>query len=161
MNRKFLKTTLLLVMAASMMLLLSACGGKGGSSKTVSVDAAKLADELKATVTSGELTETASEVALSTYFLDSADVESCTAYAGSGIASEVLILQRKDSLSAGNAEKKLQTHVDNQEELYASYNQEEAAKLKKAVIKSAGAYTVLCVSDDADKAADILKSYGF
>ena len=58
-------------------------------------------------------------------------------------------------------EKLFKTRVDNQSSLYASYNEGEVAKLDKAIIKSAGAYTVLCVSDDTDKANEILKEYGF
>ena len=52
--------------AAAMMLGLTACGGKD---KEVTIDPAKLASELLTTVTSDSLTETASDMLPSIYFL--------------------------------------------------------------------------------------------
>ena len=155
--KRFNKMTAFLAAAAAA-LLLTACGGP---KKDVEVDAAKLAGELQQTVTSGQLSQTAPEVALSTFFLTADDVESCTSYAGSGIASEIAVIKRAEKTDGKTITEKLQTHVKNQEDLYASYNEAEAAKLKNAIIKTAGSYTVLCVCDDTEQAEKILKSYGF
>ncbi|MDY3249562.1 MAG: DUF4358 domain-containing protein [Candidatus Choladocola sp.] len=145
--------------AAAMMLGLTACGGKD---KEVTIDPAKLASELLTTVTSDSLTETASDMLPSIYFLDADSIESGVAYTSSGTtACEVTVIQSKEEKNTAEVEKLFQTRVDNQSDLYASYNAGEADKLDKAIIKSAGAYTVLCVCDDTDKANDILKDYGF
>ena len=154
---KFKKTPVICAALLSC-LLLTACGG---SKKEITVDPAELAGKLQETVTSGTLSETPSDIALSTFYIDAADVESCTAYAGSGIASEIAVIKRAEKADEKTVTEKLQKHVDNQEELYASYNEAEAAKLKEAIIKSAGAYTVLCVCDDTEQALKILKDYGF
>lgn len=144
---------------AVMLLSLTACGGKD---KEVTVDTAKLAKELQAAVTSDALSETASDMLPSIYFFEDGTIESGTAYASSGAtACEIAVVQSKDAKNTEAVEKLFQTRVDNQSELYASYNEGEVAKLDKAIIKSAGAYTVLCVCDDVDKANDILKEYGF
>lgn len=152
------KITMMLCIAA-MALVLTACGGK---EKEVSVDPAKLAEELLTTVTSDTLSETASDMLPSIYFFEDGTIESGTAYASSGAtACEVAVVKSKDAKNASAVEKLFQTRVDNQSSLYASYNEGEVAKLDKAIIKSAGAYTVLCVCDDTDKANEILKEYGF
>lgn len=155
-----MKKWTLMLCAAAMVLGLTACGGK--KEKEVSVDAPKLAEELLTTVTSDSLTETASDMLASIYFYEPDDVASAVAYASSGTtACEVAVIQSKDAGNAEAMEKLLQTRVDNQSNLYASYNEAEVSRLDDAIIESAGAYTVLCVCDDTAKAKDILKNYGF
>ncbi len=153
-----------MVCAAFLALSLTACGSSSNSSsqtKEVSIDTDKLAQELLETVTSDTLAK--SSVDPSTiYFYDTADVESAVSYASSGTtACEVAVIESKDASNTEEIEKLLQTRVDNQKELYASYNAAEADKLDDAIIESTGKYTVLCVSDDQDKAKEILKEYGF
>lgn len=141
-------------------LSLTACGG--GKDKEVSVDPAKLADELLATVSTDQLSETASEMVPAIYLLEEDAVESSIAYASSGAtACEIAVIQSKDADSTADVEKKLQKRVDDQSALYSTYAEEQVGKLDKAIIKSAGVYTVLCVTDDVDKANEILKGYGF
>lgn len=143
-------------------LLVFGLTGCGGSEKDVTVDTAKLASELLATVTSDTLSETASDMLPSIYFFNASDIEEGVAYASSGAtACEVAVVKSTDTKNTENIEKLFQTRVDNQSSLYASYNQGEVEKLDAAIIKSAGAYTVLCVCDNTDKANEILKGYGF
>lgn len=155
-----MKKWTLIFCAAAMALTLTACGGK--KEKEISVDTAKLAKELLATVTSDQLTETASDMLPSIYFYEPDDVASAAAYASSGAtACEIAVIESKDVGNTEAVEKLLQTRVDNQSALYASYNEAEVSKLNDAIIESAGAYTVLCVCDDKDKAEEILEGYGF
>ena len=143
-----------------MVLCLSACGGE--KNKEITVDTAKLAGELQAAVTSDTLSETASDMLPSIYFFEDGAIEEGCAYASSGAtACEIAVVKSKEEKNTGNVEKLFQTRVDNQSSLYASYNEGEVKKLDGAIIKSAGAYTVLCVCDDTDKANEILKKYGF
>lgn len=155
-----MKKFILVLCTAAMSLMLTACGGK--KEKEISVDVSKLADELLATVSSDELSETASDMLPSIYFYETDDVASAAAYASSGAtACEIAVIESKDSKNTEAVEKLLQTRVDNQSSLYASYNEAEVSRLDDAIIKSAGAYTVLCVCDDTDKAEEILEGYGF
>ena len=148
-----------LLCTAMLVLGLTGCGGK---EKEVTVDTAKLATELQAAVTSDTLSETASDMLPSIYFFEADDIAEGVAYASSGAtACEIAVVKSTDSKNTSNVEKLFQTRVDNQSSLYASYNQGEVEKLDAAIIKSAGAYTVLCVCDDVDKANEILKEYGF
>ena len=148
-----------LLCTAMLVLGLTGCGGK---EKEGTVDTAKLATELQTAVTSDTLSETASDMLPSIYFFEADDIAEGVAYASSGAtACEIAVVKSTDSKNTSNVEKLFQTRVDNQSSLYASYNQGEVEKLDAAIIKSAGAYTVLCVCDDVDKANEILKEYGF
>ncbi len=154
-----MKKSTAILCAAALALSLTACGGK---EKEVSVDPAKLAGELLETVTSDTLSETSADLIPSTYFIEADDMKKGVAYASSGAtACEVVVIQSKDAGNTSNVEKQFQSRVKNQSDLYASYNQGEVDKLDKAIIRSAGAYTVLCVCDDTDKANEILKNSGF
>ncbi len=146
---------------AVMTFALTACGGsKKGSDATV--DTAALAEALQASVTSDTLARTASELLPSVYFYDADSVVSGVAYASSGAtACEIAVIECKDADYTSEMEKLFQTRVDNQSDLYASYNEGEVAKLDNAIIESSGVYAVLCVCDDTDKAKEILEGYGF
>lgn len=155
-----MKKGTIILCAAAAMLSLTACGGK--KEKEINVDVPKLAQELLTTVTSDELSETASDLLPSIYFYEADDVTTAAAYASSGAtACEVAVIESKDAGNTEAIEKLLQTRVDNQSSLYASYNEAEVSRLDDAIIESAGAYTVLCVCDDTDKAKEILEEYGF
>ncbi|MCC8051128.1 MAG: DUF4358 domain-containing protein [Clostridiales bacterium] len=146
--------------AAAAAIMLTACGSK--QEETVSIEIESLAEELLETVTSDSLSETASSLIPSIYYLDEDAVVSAVAYASSGATScEIAVIESADTEDAAAAEEKLQTRVDNQTELYATYNESEADRLDTAIIKSTGVYTVLCVCDDTDAAEKILDSYGF
>ena len=74
-------------------LTLTACGG--GKSKDVTVDTAKLADELLTTVTSDELSKMSVDPS-TVYLYQSDDVTSAIAYASSGAtACEVAVIEAK------------------------------------------------------------------
>ncbi len=146
--------------AATAAIMLTACGSK--QEETASIEIESLAEELLETVTSDSLSETASSLIPSIYYLDEDAVISAVAYASSGATScEIAVIESADTEDAATAEEKLQTRVDNQTELYATYNESEADRLDTAIIKSTGVYTVLCVCDDTDAAEKILDSYGF
>ena len=119
-------------------LTLTACGG--GKSKDVTVDTAKLADELLTTVTSDELSKMSVDPS-TVYLYQSDDVTSAIAYASSGAtACEVAVIESKNAANAESMEKLLQDRVDSQKALYASYDAASAGKLDDAIIKSAGKY---------------------
>ena len=152
-NAKFLLTILTLCV------LLSACSS---GKKEVKVDVASLASELNGCVTTDTLTQTAADMIPTIYFLSADETVSAAAYMSAGsTACEVAVIECKDEASAKDVVEKFKTRVSSQSELYASYNPGEVEKLDAAVIKSAGKYAVLAVTDDAKKAEDILKKAGF
>ena len=160
-NYTLRKTISLTVLALMTAFVLCACGGKKESE--VTVDSAKLAKQLaEETVTSEELTELASSMIAGTYYISDDISAGGSAWKGTGAtACEVAVIEVKDSSKTKDVEGNLKEHIDSQSELYASYNAGEVEKLDKAILKSAGKYTVMCVCDDTDKAESILKDYGF
>lgn len=155
------KNRILTVLALCAVLLLTACSSGGG--KSVTVDTAKLAKDLaEGTVTSEALTEMASSMIAGSYYIREDIFAGGSAWKGTGAtACEVVVIEAKDAKQTKDVESKLKEHVQSQSDLYADYNAGEVEKLDKAVLKSAGKYTVLCVCDDTAKAEEILKSAGF
>ena len=158
--KKF-KKLIVLTAAVAAALSLTACGGGGKGSK--SVDVAKLADELNSSViTSDTLTETKSEMLSSIYFFEEGQVANSKVYmSGNATADEIVVVECKDESTAKAVSELLNTRVKNQTDLFSTYNADEAAKLEKALVKTAGKYAVMVVCDDYDKAESILKEAGF
>ncbi|MCD8397139.1 MAG: DUF4358 domain-containing protein [Lachnospiraceae bacterium] len=150
------------ICAVVLVFSLTACSSDTKDSETVTITISELAEALLETVTSDSLSETASSLVPSIYYLDEDKVASSVAYASSGAtACEIAVIESSDADSTADVESGMQTRVDNQIELYTSYNESEASRLETAIIKSVGVYTVLCVCDDTDAAEEILESYGF
>ncbi len=158
--KKWTKIVLGSLLIASMCLL-GGCGGQKNSD--VTVDTAAMAKELaENAVTSDTLTETASAMVGTIYNLSDDVLAGGSAYMSAGsTACEAAVLESKEASQTKDVESALETRVKNQSDLYASYNAGEVEKLDKAIIKSAGKYTVLVVCDDTDKAEEILNKYGF
>ncbi len=156
--KKSLRKLLLGTILVGTLFALAGCGGK---KKEVSVDTASLAKQLvDETVTTDSLTQTQDSMLSTIYALPEGSAG--TAYMSSGAtACEVAVIQSADSSKTGDVETIFKNRVKSQSDLYASYNAEQVTKLDSAIIKSAGAYTVLVVCDDTDKANDILKNAGF
>ena len=140
--------------------LLTACGGK--KSGDITVDISKLCDDLKATVTSGDLIIANENNLAATYFFEMDKLEERIAALNSGAnAGEVAIVICKDSDYVSEVQDLFKSCVENQSNLFADYNAAEVSKLDSAIIKSAGNYVVFCVTDDTAKAEDVLKKAGF
>ena len=151
-----MKKTTLFICLLTAAALLAGCSGK---KKDVTVDVESLASSLASeTVTSGSLTKAAADPQ-TVYFFDENSYDSGVTYRSDGC--EVAVIACKDASGTADAEKKFKEHVESQIELYESYNPAEVEKLKNAVIKSAGKYSVLCVCDDTAKAESLLKEAGF
>ena len=153
----------LLVLTAAVITAFSLTACSGGGKKAMSIDVAKLADELNGSViTSDTLTETKSEMLSSIYFFEEGQVTNSKVYmSGNATADEIVVVECKDEDTAKAVSELLKTRVKNQSELFATYNADEAAKLDKALVKNAGKYAVMVVCDDYDKAGSILKEAGF
>lgn len=156
------KSLILAVLCAFTALILTACGGKSSSdSADVSVDVNQLCKDLEGTINS-EVSEVSSDIIASTYFFDMNKIEESAAALNSGSnACEVVVLKCKDASYVSDVEDLLKKRVESQSTLFASYNAPEVAKLDAAIIKSKGNYVVFCVTDDTDKANEIIKEAGF
>ncbi|MDO4521863.1 MAG: DUF4358 domain-containing protein [Eubacteriales bacterium] len=155
------KNVSLFLLAALLVFVCTACGSKKND-KDITVDISKLCEDLKGTITSGDLAEDSSNLIASTYFFDMSKIEESAAALNSGAsACEVAVVKCSDSSYVKDVEELFKTRVKNQSELFAAYNATEVAKLESAVLKSAGNYVVFCVTDDTAKAEEIIKNAGF
>jgi len=156
------------VLTGAVVLGTAGCGGSSssngsGSSAEVSVSVDDLAAKLNSeTVTEDTLSETAESMLSTIYFFSDGQIADGAAYMSSGAtADEICVVECAEASSASDVEELFSTRVSNQSELYETYNADEVAKLKDAIIRSAGKYTVLVVCDDYSKAEEILKEAGF
>ena len=156
MFRKFSALTAVVLTA----LTLTACGG---GKKAADVDVAKLADELNSSViTTDTLSEPQDTMLSSIYFFEDGQLADHKIYMSNNTtADEIVVAECADEKAAKSVSDLLKTRVGNQKNLFESYNPDEAAKLDKALVKTAGKYAVMVVCDDYDKAESILKEAGF
>ena len=151
----------ILISAAVMGLLLTGCkdSGKGGAVTAVPDE---LAQELSGTVSGDTLTAVSEEILASTYMVDTSKIEESAAYIGTGAtACEAVVIKCTDDSYPADVKELFETRVENQSNLYASYNAAEVENLDNALIETSGNYAVLCVTNDTEAAKKILEEAGF
>lgn len=88
------------------------------------------------------------------------DIKNAAIYETSGwTAEEIVVLECASPAEADKAKTVLQTRVEEQKTNYTDYVPEELDKLNKAVIAESGNFAVLSVSNEPDKAKEILAEY--
>ena len=156
-KRMIIQSLILAVLAVT---ILTGCGGK--KKADVNVDVKALAAELNQAITSDTLTQAAEAMIKNVYYLDDDSCAAADAYWSDGTtACEVAVIDCGDASKTEGVTDKFKSRVSSQKDLYATYNADEAARLDKAIIRSAGKYAVLAVVDDTAKAEEILKKAGF
>lgn len=148
---------------AALVCIFALTGCKKEETKEVTVDPTQLVTDLSATVTSSTLSAVSTEVRSDTYMtLDAAQIDNITASLNSGTgACEIAVITCKDASYAEKATEQLQSYLDSRADLFAGYAPDEVPKIEEALIKSAGNYVVLCVTDDTAAAEEVLKKAGF
>lgn len=124
-----------------------------GSSKKIDADV--LAQAL---LDGGSYAETLSPVSdkitQKRYAFDEGEVKAAYAYAGTNAVVDEIAVFKTDDAAA--AMEKVKAHIDSQTELFKSYRPDEVSKLEAAVVETVGDCVVVCVSQDSDKARDII-----
>lgn len=149
----------ILISVAMLGIFLTGCSG---SSKEITAEPKKLAEDLSKTASGDTLSAVSQEILTSTYLVDASKIEESAAYVGTGAtACEAVVIKCIDSDYPAEVKKLFETRVKNQSDLYASYNADEVKNLDNAIIKTSGNYAVLCVTNDTESAEKILKEAGF
>lgn len=144
--------------AAAACILLASCGGSG---EDLNVDINALAEELNTGITYEDpLEKLDSDMVGMLYEVDGLVTESVV-YMGSGAtAEEIAVFACNDADTAKNEVKPIvDAHVQSQIDSFEDYVPGEVAKLEKAVVRQAGKYVALSVSNDPDGANKILDKY--
>ncbi|MEG1822689.1 MAG: DUF4358 domain-containing protein [Clostridiales bacterium] len=133
------------------------------SSQETNIDVDKTAAKLAQDITFKDtLTELSDEQAMSIYGLDEKTVANCAVYVSSGAtAEEIAVWQGKDSDGVAAIKKAITSRIDAQIEGYSDYMPTEVPKLETPVLVTTGNYLALCISDDNEKAKEILKALSF
>ncbi len=84
------------------------------------------------------------EMARSLLLLDEDAEAKIAMYVGSGASADCVIVAKGDILPI------VETYLDEQEQMYASYMIDEAAKIKNAVLGSKDDYIIVVVTEDED-----------
>ena len=138
------------------MISVAGCGGAGAD-----VNAQELADALKSGITyKDDLSAIDLDTAKMFYSFGDTDIVEAVFYESSGAtAEEIAVIKCGSEAEAGKAEDVLRTRVSEQIESYKDYVPEELNKLNAAVVYRKGNCAVLSVSDEPDKAREIITSY--
>lgn len=150
------KKLLIIGMTFMTVLCFSGCAGKKSD-----VNTQELADALKTGITySDELSPINLDTAQMIYNFGDADISEAVFYESTGAtAEEIVVLKCSGESDAGKAEDALKARVEEQKESFTDYVPAELEKLNAAVICKSGNCAVLSVSDEPDKARDIINSY--
>ncbi len=140
--------------------LLAACLG-GCGKKAADVNAQELADALKNGITyEDDLSSIDLDTARMIYNFGDANITDAVFYESTGAtAEEIVVLKCAGDADASTAENSLKARVEEQKESFTDYVPAELEKLNAAVIYRAGNCAVLSVSNESDKARNIIDSY--
>lgn len=136
-------------------------GGNGDSGEALNVNVKDMAAELKDGLTFEDtLSELDTNVALTYYGIDADSVKDSAVIVSTGAtAEEIAVFEAADSEAADKVKTACEDRKEKQTTSYADYKPSETGRLDKAIIKEDGRYVVYCVTDDTDKANEIIDKY--
>ncbi|MDY6327930.1 MAG: DUF4358 domain-containing protein [Lachnospiraceae bacterium] len=153
---KRLKKIFGILMLLAAMLSLMACGKTADKKdKNITEDEAiKYINELKESSSfETELSEVDESVIINTYKITDTDTSVIKAYVGDGASSEELVLLKGD---AAGIKEVVKAYLKDKEDNYSSYMPEEVLKIKNAIFKQYGEYSIICICKDNENAKSIL-----
>lgn len=147
-----------MVAAAAVGFLLVSCGDSG---KDVEFDIHALAEELNTGITYQDPLEKLDDDMVGLLYAVDGLVEDSVVYMGSGAtAEEIAVFACNDTETARDeVEPIVKEHIESQITSFENYVPEEVAKLKDAVVRQAGKYVAVSVSNDPNTAKEIMDRY--
>lgn len=124
----------------------------------ITLDMPKLAEELiNAQIFEDQLNEVDKESIIKKYNLNAEKIKNVDAYVGTGAtAEEILIMELLDKKDISETKKIMETQIEERKLDFQDYLPKEVFKLKNYILESKGNYIVLCISNDSDKAKEII-----
>lgn len=153
--RKEVKLILILLVIIT---VFSGCSGKDDAADMTGIDISSLGSELlEKAEFEDELNLVDDAMVKKLYHIE--EFTEAQVYIGSGAtAEEIAIFEFDSGKAAAEGLKAAEDRLEEQKENFASYVPKELQKLDNAVVKQAGNYLVVCVSN-GDEAEKIIKSY--
>ncbi len=161
MKNKILKMCAILGIAGMLAGCDTTVGGNGDSKEALNINVTDMANELKNGLTfEDSLSELDTNVALTYYGIDADKVKNSVVVVSTGAtAEEIAVFEAADQSSADAVKSACEDRKAKQTTSYADYKPSETSRLDKAIIKEDGNYVVYCVTDDTDKANEIIDKY--
>ena len=124
----------------------------------ITLDMPKLAEELiNAQIFEDQLNEVDKESIIKKYNLNAEKIKNVDAYVGPGAtAEEILIMELLDKEDISETKKIMETQIEERKLDFQDYLPKEVFKLENYILESKGNYIVLCISNDSDKAKEII-----
>ena len=147
------------LLTAGMILMFSLAASGCGSKSEVDVNA--LSGALNTQIAyKDELSPIDLDTAQMFYSFSDADITEAVFYESTGAtAEEIAVIKCGSGEGADKVETAVNTRVDEQKEAYTDYVPAELEKLNAAVIVKSGNTVILSVSDEPDKAREIIGSF--
>ena len=161
MKNQILKMCAILGIAGMLVGCGTTVGGNGDSKEALNINVTDMANELKNGLTfEDSLSELDTNVALTYYGIDADKVKNSVVVVSTGAtAEEIAVFEAADQSSADAVKSACEDRKAKQTTSYADYKPSETSRLDKAIIKEDGNYVVYCVTDDTDKANEIIDKY--
>lgn len=146
---------------AALLFSLGACGTEDGSQKTVTVDKDALAQELLNNVPfKDQMSEVDSAVFYMLYGVTEEQVDSAVMISGTGAtAEEIAVIHAASPDHMDALLEAVDQRIQSQRDSFENYVPAEMNKLAEPVIAQLGDYVVVCISDDNEKAENIIRQY--
>lgn len=129
--------------------------------KNVNIDMQKLAEELNnEKIFEDNLSQIDRDTIIKRYNFNSEKIKNINSYVGTGAtAEEILIIELVDKKDRNETEKIIETKLEERKADFQTYLPEEVFKLENYNLESKGNYIILCVSNDYDKAKEIINKH--
>lgn len=147
-----MKRIILIIMMAA---LLTGCGKK----EVANINPDDVANRLLKEVTyGGNMDQMNDDMIAILYDVNAEDVSKQIVYCSTdATADEIAVFEATSEDAVKRVEEVVKQRVTDQKASFEGYGPKEVEKLEKAIVKRVGKVVVLCVSNDSDKANEILK----
>ncbi len=141
--------------------LIAVLGLTGCGKKEVTLDVTEVSNRLLEEITyQDELSSIDLDTAAMIFNFSEVSITNGAVFESSGAtAEEIVVLECATAKDADAAKAALEARIADQKESFTDYVPQELVKLDKAVIVENGNYAILSVSDEPDKAMEIIEDY--
>lgn len=129
-------------------------------SETKDFDVQKLADQLLEDLALTFLAKAEESIVFNLYPLEKDAIDAYAVYVSSGATTEeIAIFKASDEDKTKDMMTSIQTRISDQKESFSTYRPEELPRLEDSVLVQRGQYIILCISDNRDKALEVIDDF--